>query len=179
MRYTATDSFETMPHPVSKEALVDIGVGYSDLRASILQESAFGLTKLYNRFHSDAERNTRIERLRVLQREMDAAVISAYGWDDLDLEHGFHAVPYLPVSDRIRFTISETARVEVLRRLSELNRQRYEEEVAKGLHSDAVPGVLSRTRRLANADMSQPALDFDAGAEGTSTKTLRKRKTRP
>lgn len=106
-----------------------------------------------------------IEDLRALQREMDIAVAHAYGWDDLDLEHGFHEVPYLPENDRVRFTISETARVEVLRRLSDLNRQRYEEEVAQGLHGNATPRTSTRAPRAScalNAATAQPLLDFDA-----------------
>ena len=75
-----------------------------------------------------------------MQRELDIAITRAYGWDDLDLGHGFHEVPYLPEHVRVRFTMSEAARVEVLRRLSELNRQRYEEEVTNGLHSSKTAG---------------------------------------
>lgn len=127
-----------------------------------MRETEIGLTKLYNRFHSDTERDTRIEGLRTLQREMDAVVACAYGWDDLDLEHGFHEVPYLPENDRVRFTISETARVEVLRRLSELNRQRYEEEVAQGLHGNTTPRTSTPKRRRTSADVPQPSLDFNA-----------------
>ena len=104
-------------------------------------EDRIGLTKLYNRFHTDTEKDPRIIELRALQREMDIAVARAYGWDDLDLQYGFHEVPYLPENDRVRFTISETARVEVLRRLSDLNRQRYQEEVEQGLH----PGSKAQT----------------------------------
>ena len=37
-------------------------------------------------------------------------------------------MPYLPENDRIRFTISEPARLEVLRRLSRLNRERCQAE---------------------------------------------------
>lgn len=171
MRYTATDSFETMPQPARKDMLHDIGTSYSDLRSSIMQESEFGLTKLYNRFHNDTEHDPRIEGLRALQREMDAAVARAYGWDDLDLEHGFHEVPYLPENDRVRFTISETARGEVLRRLSELNRQRYEEEVARGLHADAAPRAstrVTRTSRATNAATAQPSFDFEGGTATTA-----------
>lgn len=54
---------------------------------------------------------------------------NAYGWQDLDLGHGFHQT-----KQGDRFTISETARREVLDRLLELNHQRYGEEVAQGLH---------------------------------------------
>jgi hypothetical protein len=53
----------------------------------------------------------------------------AYGWDDLDLGHGFHATP-----QGTRFTLSEAARREVLARLLRLNHERYAAEVAAGLH---------------------------------------------
>jgi hypothetical protein len=165
MRYTATDSFETMPLPANREELSEFGETYLKLRSSLMQEYQIGLTKLYNRFHAETERNPRMEGLRALQSEMDIAVACAYGWDDLHLGHGFHEVPYLPENDRVRFTISETARVEVLRRLSELNRQRYEEEVAGGLHGDAAPRASTRAPRAgrtASAATVQPSLDFDA-----------------
>jgi hypothetical protein len=59
---------------------------------------------------------------------------TAYGWHDLALDHGFHAVPYLPDNDRLRFTVSEPARQEILRRLAALNKERYSAEVAAGMH---------------------------------------------
>ena len=93
-----------------------------------------GLTDLYNRFHNSQDKSTTLRQLRELQVEIDQAVAQAYGWDDLDLGHDFHEVPYLPENDRIRFTVSEPARLEILDRLSQLNRERYEEEVAQGLH---------------------------------------------
>ena len=46
----------------------------------------------------------------------------------------FHEVGYLPANDNVRFTISESARIEVLKRLAKLNRERWEEEEAAGLH---------------------------------------------
>jgi len=164
LRYSTTDCVETFPFPVSNSLrdVRPVGESYSQARESIMRETEIGLTKLYNRFHSDTERDTRIEGLRTLQREMDAVVACAYGWDDLDLEHGFHEVPYLPENDRVRFTISETARVEVLRRLSELNRQRYEEEVAQGLHGNTTPRTSTPKRRRTSADVPQPSLDFNA-----------------
>jgi hypothetical protein len=166
LRYSTTDCVETFPFPVgnSLRDLRPVGESYSQARESIMREAEVGLTKLYNRFHTDTERDPRIERLRALQCEMDAAVAHAYGWDDLDLDHGLHEVPYLPENDRVRFTISEPARVEVLRRLSELNRQRYEEEVAQGLHGDATPRTSTRAPRAgrtASAATVQPSLDVD------------------
>jgi hypothetical protein len=42
-----------------------------------------GLTKAYNRFHSRDENSADTARLQQLHREMDAAVLRAYGWNDL------------------------------------------------------------------------------------------------
>ena len=71
-----------------------------------------GLTKTYNHFHDPHEHSADIVKLRELHKEMDEAVAHAYGWDDLELEHGFHET-----KQGLRYTISEAARREVLDRL--------------------------------------------------------------
>ncbi len=136
MRYTPTDIFETFPFPSLEDqsVLQYLGEEYHTLRAEIMRDDWIGLTALYNRFHDPNEDDPRIQKLRDLHRRIDEAVALAYGWDDLDLEHGFHEVDYLPENDRVRWTISEKARKEVLRRLALLNKERYEEEVRQGLH---------------------------------------------
>lgn len=165
LNYSPSDAFETLPLcDFANQHLAELGARYDMRRRSLCTEFGLGLTDIYNRFHADTDRDPRIEGLRELQREMDDVVKSAYGWQDLDLEHGFHTVSYLPENDRLRFTISETARVELLRRLSELNRRRYEEEVAQGLHVDATPRASARTpraSRVAKAAPAQPSLDFE------------------
>lgn len=178
LRFAPSDAIETMPFSKELDALKPLGEAYLRARRKVMSDEGIGFTKLYNRFHTKAESDPRIEALRALQREMDTAVARAYGWDDLDLQHGFHEVPYLPENDRVRFTISETARVEVLRRLSELNRQRYEEEVAQGLQGDATPRASTRAPRASrttNAATTQPSLDFgtrtDASANGATPTT--------
>ncbi len=83
-----------------------------------------------------------ILKLRVLHVEMDEAVLEAYGWaqDDVKwgkaiaLRHDFYEVDYLPENDRVRYTIHPEARKEVLKRLLQLNHERYAEEVSAGLH---------------------------------------------
>ena len=99
-----------------------------------MKSTELGLTSLYNELHDPENTSPEIHAIRDTHSEIDRAISKVYGWDDLDLGHSFHAVPYLPEKDHIRFTISEPARIEVLRRLAELNRQRYEKEVAQGLH---------------------------------------------
>lgn len=128
-RYTPTDCFETFPFPANMEGLDDIGECYYQHRQVIMLARQEGLTKTYNRFHDQKETAEDIAWLRELHREMDEAVARTYGWDDLDLGHGFHET-----KQGLRYTISEEARREVLGRLLKLNYERYAEEVALGLH---------------------------------------------
>ena len=67
--------------------------------------------------------------LRNLQVEINNAVAAAYGWTDLELDHGFH-----DTIQGVRYTISEPTRRDVLARLLKLNHERYAEEVKQGLH---------------------------------------------
>jgi len=86
-----------------------------------------------------------IRDLRDPHQRIGGTAAEAYGWGDLDLEHGFHEVDYLPANDRVSFTISEKARLEVQRTLARLNKERYEAEVEQGLHGE--PNDTIRTRR--------------------------------
>ena len=74
-----------------------------------------------------------LQDLRQQHKTMDEAVLAAYAWTDVALNHGFHEVDYLPETDRTRFTIAPEARKEVLKRLLQLNHTRRAEEEADGL----------------------------------------------
>ena len=121
--------FETFPFPENLAGLEAIGAAYHEARRQIMLERQEGLTKTYNRFHKPDETAEDIRNLRALHVAMDEAVRAAYGWGDLALDHGFHQT-----KQGLRYTISETARREVLDRLLLLNHQRHAEEVAEGLH---------------------------------------------
>jgi len=121
-----------MPALDGPNELEGLGEQYHSHRESLMLDEAIGLTQLYNRFHDSSDSDSRIKVMRELHREIDFAVARAYGWNELDLEHGFHEVPYLPENDRVRFTISEPARLKVLHRLAALNRERYEKECMRG-----------------------------------------------
>lgn len=95
-----------------------------------------GLTKTYNRFHDRRENARDIARLRELHAEMDAAVLRAYGWDDLaerakpefieqDADEGKQA--------KTRLDWPSEFKDEVLARLLALNAERAEAERAAGL----------------------------------------------
>ena len=135
INFTPSLTYETFPFPLSPlPQLESLGEQLDALRRQIMTSRNIGLTALYNLFHNPAEKDSELEEMRKLQREIDEAVRDAYGWSDIDLGHGFHEVGYLPANDNVRYTISEPARIEILKRLSALNRQRWEEEEAAGLH---------------------------------------------
>jgi type I restriction-modification system DNA methylase subunit len=132
LRYSTTAALETWPMPEMAADLEDIGRRYAALRDEIRQSDTIGLTDLYNRFHDPADASRQVQALRRLHREMDLAVLRAYEWSDLDLEHDFREVGYLPASDRVRLTVSERARTELLTRLTERNHQRHAQEAPFG-----------------------------------------------
>ena len=136
LRYTPSDIYETFPFPNQAEQpqLEQLGEAYHQARADALIERNIGLTKFYNLFHDPDCSEADVADLRDLRDQIDKAVAGSYGWNDLSLDHDFHEVDYLPENDRIRYTVSREVRIEILKRLSMLNRERYEEEVAQGLH---------------------------------------------
>src|SRR5690606_47106 len=125
LNFSPSDAVETFPflEPVEISCLDKLGREYLQARHEVMTDPSnpIGLTKLYNRFHDSGDDEQRIERIRELHREIDAAVMCAYGWDDINLGHGYYEQRNLSENDRIRFTISDAARSEVLRRFAELN----------------------------------------------------------
>jgi hypothetical protein len=141
-----------------EQQLETIGEAYHEHRRQLMLGMQLGLTKTYNLFHSYAitaqsinstekrvvalekhlEKTTNtilfdeavqgIVKLRELHVQMDEAVLDAYGWNDIALQHDFVEVDYLPENDRVRFTIHPDARKEVLKRLLELNHKIHKEE---------------------------------------------------
>ena len=134
-RYTPSDVFETFPQPSYSDAVASVGRILDVGRSKLMADRGLGLTDVYNLVHSPSTRSDdeEVNKLRNLHIKLDLAVRDAYGWSDLGLEHGFHGVR----GQGVRFTLSPTAGDEVLDRLLELNKERYEAEVAAGLHKRA------------------------------------------
>ena len=134
MNYSPSDVFLTFPQPPHRDAVAAVGETLDSCRSSLMASRMLGLTDAYNLVHDPAERSdARIQQLRDLHVGLDLAVRDAYGWSDLDLGHGFHEVR----GQGARFTFSPEAADEVLIRLLELNKKRFETEVAAGLHNQA------------------------------------------
>ena len=171
LRYS--DCFETYPFPeglwqTANPILVDIGKRYHEHRRALMLQLWLGLTDIYNLFHTrdltpelvakvskksleEAEIGyLGILELRRLHRELDQAVLNAYGWDDpstgsgqvLDLGHDFVEVETLPENDRVRYTLSPAARKEVLKQLLAENHRRAAEQAA------STPAAKPKTKRI-------------------------------
>ena len=119
-----------------------------------------GLTTTYNRFHDPDNQDSRVVALRDLQCQIDREVVATYGWQDIALTYDFHAMPHLPENDRIRYTICEDARLEILRRLSRLNRARYMEEQR---HAEEVRQAQATDRPTRVRRGKKPKLDVIQG----------------
>ncbi|MBD8553904.1 ATP phosphoribosyltransferase regulatory subunit [Rhizobium sp. CFBP 8762] len=165
LNFSPSDAVETFPFLEPSEIIRFEGLGreYLQSRHELMTDPAkpIGLTKLYNRFHDAADTDCVIERLREQHREIDAAVIRAYGWDDIDLGHGYHEQPNLAENDRVRFTISDAARAEVLYRFADMNRNQYQKEIEAGLHKTTTNQKSGKKRPgndvgdLFNADITE------------------------
>lgn len=163
IRYSTSASFDTFPFPSSIDDtdLIDVGERYSKIRQAIAKQEQVGLTELYNKLHDRTVSGGPINALRELHEELDARTLATYGWDDLQLRHGFHEVQNLPESDRVRFTISEQARLEVLQRLAELNLERFQEEAEIGLHGDIKSERKPKSRERKNAAVMAKGDSFE------------------
>ncbi|MEU1528138.1 Eco57I restriction-modification methylase domain-containing protein [Streptomyces fagopyri] len=120
--YTPSAVFETFPRPDVNGHLTEVGKVLNADRREIMLHRSLGLTKLYNRVNDpgitdSADRD--VARLREIHVQLDRAVMAAYGWDDVPLDHGFHTYRQMQ-----RWTVSPAARVEILDRLLEENHRR-------------------------------------------------------
>lgn len=142
-RYNVDDCFKTFPFPKSWESdenLKEIGGEYFAYRAELMFRNDEGLTKTYNRFHNPAENSPEIQKLRKLHADMDRAVLDSYGWTGVPTDCEF--IPDFIEEDddgnevpkNIRYRWPDEVRDDVLARLLALNTERYEEELAQGLH---------------------------------------------
>jgi hypothetical protein len=129
-RYQIPRCFENYPRPELTEELRELGERLDSYRREgVMLPRQAGLTATYNLVHDPTCQDSDIAELRRIHVAIDHAVMRAYGWDDLELDHGFHET-----RQGVRYTVGPVVRQEILDRLLELNHERYAAEVAAGLH---------------------------------------------
>ncbi len=120
IRYAPSDVFLTLPRPPANPDLADLGEQLDTVRRELMLARSWGLTTTYNAVHAPAVTDPEVVRLRQIHEAIDHAVLAAYGWSDLDPEIGHH-----PTKIGTRWTVSPTARFELLDRLLEENHRRH------------------------------------------------------
>lgn len=182
----ATFAFPENMNSENESKLNFIGKNYHEYRKQLMIGLQLGLTKTYNFFHCKSIQSTNLDtndkqvlalqkhlektpdtldfeeailgiiKLRKLHKEMDEAVLEAYGWQDIGMRHDFYEVDYLPENDRVRYTIHPEARKEVLKRLLELNHKIHEEEVAVGLWDKKKPAKKEKVVKKKGNVVNEP-----------------------
>ncbi|GIJ29836.1 hypothetical protein Vqi01_49980 [Micromonospora qiuiae] len=141
VRYTPSDVFETFPRPEPTDRLAEAGQLLDVERREIMLRRGLGLTKLYNLVNdpgiADGD-DPDVARLRRIHVELDEAVMAAYDWSDVPLEHGFHTYRQMT-----RWTVSPAARVKILDRLLAENLRRAAAQQPKAARKAA-----ARQRKL-------------------------------
>ncbi len=154
-RYTPSTVFDTFPRPQPTDWLTQIGRTLDDERREIMLRRDLGLTRIYNLVSDPAMKDSSdqdVARLRAIHVELDRAVMDAYGWTDVVLDHGFHTYRQME-----RWTVGPAARVEILDRLLEENHRRAAAEAPQTRRS-------ASGRRPRVGDSATPSL-FSIGLE--------------
>lgn len=154
LRYTATTVLSTFPFPIPTDDLKRVGADYYAYRQQLIKDRGVGLTEIYNMFHAEREAAPDILQLRHLHEQLNATVISAYGWTDISASMGFFTAERLPKGKNLRFTLSDSARRELLHRLLGLNLQRFE----RGVDSIAAAPSVRLAKREAKSPDAQGML---------------------
>lgn len=127
--YRPSTVFETFTRPAAYANLAGIGKKLDAERREMMTRRDLGLTSLYNLVNDpEVIEDPDVARLREIHVEIDKAVMAAYRWDDVPLDHGFYTYRQME-----RWTVSPSARVEILDRLLEENHRRA------ALQGDAFP----------------------------------------
>jgi len=117
--YSPSDVSLTFPRPDQSDRLAEVGRTLDSERREVMLRRKLGLTKLYNLVNDPDYTDDDVTRMRDIHVELDQAVMEAYGWSDVEHDHGFHTYRQIK-----RWTLSPEARVEILDRLVKENLDR-------------------------------------------------------
>jgi hypothetical protein len=131
-----SESVAKYPVPDRAVALpgIEAATQFNRLAIGFSRQHGCGLTDVMNAIHSPDVLDSTISEMRHLLAVADAEVTHAYGWDDLEVAYDFREFKGGSLSDRWRWALSADVTSMLLDRLVALNRERFENEVARGLH---------------------------------------------
>jgi len=138
--------FETFPFPAELLAhgdsdLEEMGRAFFEKRQGYMRRNNQGLTRFYNEFHNSEANNSELISLRNDQTEINKALARRYEWPDLDVECRFVEVGYLPEGTNLRWSVTEEARLVILKKLGELNSLRQKLQVTDDVEVPQTPSL--------------------------------------
>lgn len=160
---SVSEALATFPFPTGHvpENAIAAARDFQDTLVSWSRRNSAGMTNAMNAVHSSASRDAEIVAMRDLLERIDAGVAGAYGWIDLDLAHGFQDDTEQVDASSSHHGLDEQTGDLVLARLIELNRQRYQEKVDRGLHGGTAGSGKARGRKSRSTSGSVLTLDLD------------------
>jgi hypothetical protein len=131
------------------QAAIDAAKRFNDLAVAFSAENECGLTDVMNAIHSPSVEDTTIVELRQLLADIDTEVVSAYGWDDLEINYDFRELGGGSGNDLWRWSLSQEANADLLERLTLLNRERFEAAASSSGASTATKSKRGRRPKAA------------------------------
>lgn len=120
-RYNPSLCFMTFARPEASAEVAEAGEAIANQQGEVRTDLGIGTTKAYNLVNDPSCDTSHARELRRCHIALDHAMARAYGWHDLvgGLQHGHH-----PTRFGVRWTLSPSMQVTVLKRLLELNLER-------------------------------------------------------
>jgi hypothetical protein len=131
------------------QAAINAAKRFNDLAVAFSAENECGLTDVMNAIHSPSVEDTTIVELRQLLADIDTEVVSAYGWDDLEINYDFRELGGGSGNDLWRWSLSQEANADLIERLTLLNRERFEAAASSSGASTATKSKRGRRPKAA------------------------------
>ena len=159
LRLSINESVAKYPLPGTEVtcAGIEAAARFNDLAVEFSVAHSVGLTDVINAVNSPSEDDSAILEIRCLMATIDTEVAAAYGWSDIKIDYDFREFNGGSVKDSWRWALSAGTRTALLERLTKLNRQHYEDSVAKKAHDKV---LTPSTRRVRVEPTPQQGLDF-------------------
>ena len=116
LRYSHTDCFYTFPLLPEDEELANLGKQLDQIRCSVKRSRLCSINQVMDSLNDQSDMSDEIIFLREIHKRIDARMCELYGWQDLNIDHGF-----CRTGGRERFYISELQLADIKHRLLERN----------------------------------------------------------
>lgn len=132
IRYTPRTVYDPFPQSEVSAAVASEMEGLDKWRGAVMTKLDQGVTALYGRYHDPTDAAEVIAELRERHRELDRAVLSAFGWEDMGeiLQYGHQETRF-----GIFYSLDDRSRYELLERLLLLNFRQAAEQTGRSLEA--------------------------------------------